>query len=69
VHGDDPFVSSKAPSFAAETGWTHSASCIWNPSIEPAATLWFHLPAAVFFVVAKATGEMPPLMIWVWRRL
>ena len=27
----------KAPSFAAGTGWGHSASCIWNPSSSHSA--------------------------------
>src|ERR1700704_922133 len=54
----------KAPSFAAETGWTHVGFMYLESFIEPFGTLWFIYLLPVFFVVAKATRRMPPLMIW-----
>src|SRR3979409_948174 len=54
----------KAPSFAAETGWTHVVLVLLESFFEPFGTLWFIYLLPVFFVVAKATRRMPPLMIW-----
>src|SRR6267154_710142 len=54
----------KAPSFAAETGWTHVGFMYLESFIEPFGTLWFIYLLPVFFVVAKTTRRMPPLMIW-----
>jgi len=54
----------KAPSFAAETGWTHVGFMYLESLIEPFGTLWFIYLLPVFFVVAKATRRMPPLVIW-----
>jgi uncharacterized membrane protein YcfT len=54
----------KAPSFAAETGWTHAGLLYLESFIEPFGTLWFIYLLPVFFVVAKATRRMPPLLIW-----
>jgi uncharacterized membrane protein YcfT len=54
----------KAPSFAAETGWPHVGFMYLESFIEPFGTLWFIYLLPVFFVVAKATRRMPPLMIW-----
>ena len=54
----------KAPSFAAETGWAHVGFMYLESFIEPFGTLWFIYLLPVFFVVAKATRRMPPLMIW-----
>ncbi|HMH97683.1 MAG TPA: acyltransferase family protein [Bradyrhizobium sp.] len=54
----------KAPSFAAETGWTHVGFMYLESFIEPFGTLWFIYLLPVFFVVAKATRRMPPLIIW-----
>ena len=54
----------KAPSFAAETGWTHVGFMYLESFIEPFGTLWFIYLLPVFFVVAKVTRRMPPLMIW-----
>ena len=54
----------KAPSFAAETGWTHVGVMYLESFIEPFGTLWFIYLLPVFFVVAKATRKMPPLLIW-----
>ena len=54
----------KAPSFAAETGWSHAGLLYLESFIEPFGTLWFIYLLPVFFVVAKATRRMPPLLIW-----
>jgi uncharacterized membrane protein YcfT len=54
----------KAPSFAAESGWTHVGMLYLESFIEPFGTLWFIYLLPVFFVVTKATLRMPPLAIW-----
>jgi uncharacterized membrane protein YcfT len=54
----------KAPSFAAEIGWCHAGLLYLESFIEPFGTLWFIYLLPVFFVVAKATRRMPPLLIW-----
>jgi len=54
----------KAPAFAAETSWAHAGFMYLESFIEPFGTLWFIYLLPVFFVVAKATGKMPPLAIW-----
>jgi uncharacterized membrane protein YcfT len=54
----------KAPSFAAETSWTHAGLLYLESFIEPFGTLWFIYLLPVFFVVTKATRRMPPLPIW-----
>jgi uncharacterized membrane protein YcfT len=54
----------KAPGFAAETGWSHVGFLYLESFIEPFGTLWFIYLLPVFFVVAKATRRMPPLVIW-----
>jgi uncharacterized membrane protein YcfT len=54
----------KAPSFAAETSWTHVGLLYLESFIEPFGTLWFIYLLPVFFVVTKATRRMPPLAIW-----
>jgi uncharacterized membrane protein YcfT len=54
----------KAPSFAAETNWTHAGLLYLESFIEPFGTLWFIYLLPVFFVVTKATRRMPPLPIW-----
>jgi uncharacterized membrane protein YcfT len=54
----------KAPSFAAETGWAHAGFLYLESFIEPFGTLWFIYLLPVFFVVAKATRRVPPLLIW-----
>jgi uncharacterized membrane protein YcfT len=53
----------KAPSFAAETGWSHVGFLYLESFIEPFGTLWFIYLLPVFFVVAKATRRVPPLAI------
>src|ERR1700692_3767289 len=54
----------KAPSFAAETSWAHAGFMYLESFIEPFGTLWFIYLLPVFFVFAKATRQMPPLLIW-----
>jgi uncharacterized membrane protein YcfT len=54
----------KAPSFAAETDWSHVGWLYLESFIEPFGTLWFIYLLPVFFVVTKATRRMPPVLIW-----
>jgi uncharacterized membrane protein YcfT len=54
----------KAPSFAAETSWSHVGVLYLESFIEPFGTLWFIYLLPVFFVVTKATRRAPPLAIW-----
>src|ERR1700710_565982 len=54
----------KAPSFAAESSWTHVGFLYLESFIEPFGTLWFIYLLPVFFVVTKATRRMPPPLIW-----
>jgi uncharacterized membrane protein YcfT len=54
----------KAPGFAAETGWAHAGYLYLEAFIEPFGTLWFIYLLPVFFVVTKATRQLPPLLIW-----
>lgn len=54
----------KAPSFAAESSWTHVGLLYLESFIEPFGTLWFIYLLPIFFVVIKATRRMPPLVIW-----
>jgi uncharacterized membrane protein YcfT len=54
----------KAPSFAAESSWSHAGYLYLESFIEPFGTLWFIYLLPIFFVVTKATRRMPPLLIW-----
>src|SRR6266850_1362666 len=54
----------KAPSFAAESGWTHVGMLYLESFIEPFGTLWFIYLLPVFFVVTKIFRRAPPLAIW-----
>ena len=54
----------KAPSFAAESGWTHVGLLYLESFIEPFGTLWFIYLLPVFFVVTKATRRAPAPAIW-----
>jgi uncharacterized membrane protein YcfT len=54
----------KAPSFAAETSWPHAGLLYLESFIEPFGTLWFIYLLPIFFVVIKATRNMPPALIW-----
>ena len=50
----------KAPSFAAETNWSHVGYLYLESFIEPFGTLWFIYLLPVFFVVTKLTRRIPP---------
>ncbi len=54
----------KAPSFAAESSWSHVGYLYLESFIEPFGTLWFIYLLPVFFVVTKLTRSVPPLAIW-----
>jgi uncharacterized membrane protein YcfT len=54
----------KAPSFAAESSWSHVGFLYLESFIEPFGTLWFIYLLPVFFVVIKLTRKFPPLLIW-----
>jgi uncharacterized membrane protein YcfT len=54
----------KAPAFAAETSWFHAGMLYLESFVEPFGTLWFIYLLPVFFVVTKATRQLPPLLIW-----
>ena len=49
----------KAPSFAAETSWSHAGYLYLESFIEPFGTLWFIYLLPVFFVVTKLTRRIP----------
>src|SRR5258707_1481959 len=55
----------QAPSFAAESSWSHVGYLYLESFIEPFGTLWFIYLLPVFFVVTKLTRPLPPLAIWV----
>jgi uncharacterized membrane protein YcfT len=54
----------KAPSFAAESTWSHVGFLYLQSFIEPFGTLWFIYLLPVFFFVTKLTRNIPPLAIW-----
>ena len=55
----------KAPSFAAETNWSHVGYLYLESFIEPFGTLWFIYLLPIFFVVTKLTRKAPPSAIWI----
>jgi uncharacterized membrane protein YcfT len=54
----------KAPAFAAESGWAHAGFLYLESFVEPFGTLWFIYLLPIFFVVTKATRQLPPILIW-----
>ena len=54
----------KAPSLAAQSGWSQVGFIYLKSFVEPFGTLWFIYLLPVFFVVAKLTRRIPPLTIW-----
>src|SRR5438552_4792441 len=54
----------KAPSFAAETNWSHVGYLYLESFVEPFGTLWFIYLLPIFFVVTKLTRKAPPSAIW-----
>jgi uncharacterized membrane protein YcfT len=53
----------KAPSLAAETGWTEVGLLYLESFIEPFGTLWFIYLLPIFFIVTKLTRGIPALAI------
>jgi len=56
----------KAPSLAAEAGWSQVGFLYLESFIEPFGTLWFIYLLPIFFVVTKLTRSIPPLAIWMF---
>jgi uncharacterized membrane protein YcfT len=56
----------KAPSFAAEHGWSHVPLQYLEAFVEPFGTLWFIYLLPIFFVIVKAARSfgVPPLAVW-----
>ncbi len=54
----------KAPSLAAEAGWSQVGVMYLESFIEPFGTLWFIYLLPIFFVVTKLTRNIHPLVIW-----
>ena len=54
----------KAPYFAAQHGWPYVAQQYALAFIDPFGTLWFIYLLPIFFVVAKATRRLPPVLVW-----
>jgi uncharacterized membrane protein YcfT len=54
----------KAPGFAAELGWMGVLQHYLLSFVEPFGTLWFIYLLPIFFVVTKATRDVPPVMVW-----
>src|ERR1044072_9300420 len=54
----------KAPSFAADSGWSHVGYLYLESFVEPFGTLWFIYLLPVFFVVTKLPRSAPPLAIF-----
>jgi uncharacterized membrane protein YcfT len=54
----------KAPGFAVELGWMGVLQHYLFSFIEPFGTLWFIYLLPIFFVVTKATRDVPPVMVW-----
>jgi uncharacterized membrane protein YcfT len=54
----------KAPALAAEYGWEGVLRFYLLSFIEPFGTLWFIYLLPIFFVLAKLTKRVPPVLIW-----
>jgi len=54
----------KAPTFAAEHGWTQVGYDYLEAFIEPFGTLWFIYLLPIFFVITKLTRRVPALAVW-----
>ena len=55
---------SKAPGFAAESGWRHVGLLYLESFVEPFGTLWFIYLLPIFFVVTKLSRGAPAMAIW-----
>ena len=60
-------IAAKAPGVAAEAadGWAEVARAYGMAFIEPFGTLWFIYMLPIFFVLAKLTRRVPPLLVWI----
>src|SRR6202035_4393700 len=54
----------KAPYFASLHGWSYVAEQYALAFIDPFGTLWFIYLLPIFFVVTKATRDVPPVIVW-----
>src|SRR4051794_19023512 len=54
----------KAPGLAAGMGWASVAGLYLESFIEPFGTLWFIYLLPIFFVVIKATRNVPVWLVW-----
>ena len=54
----------KAPGLAAGMGWSGVAGLYLESFIEPFGTLWFIYLLPIFFVVIKATRNVPVWLVW-----
>jgi uncharacterized membrane protein YcfT len=54
----------KAPHFAAAHGWPYVGEQYALAYIEPFGTLWFIYLLPIFFVLTKATRNLPPLLVF-----
>ena len=54
----------KAPGFAAEQGWLGVLQAYALSFVQPFGTLWFIYLLPIFFVVAKLTRGISPLILW-----
>ncbi len=54
----------KAPVFAAEQGWMGVLQAYALAYVQPFGTLWFIYLLPIFFVVAKLTRGVSPLILW-----
>jgi uncharacterized membrane protein YcfT len=54
----------KAPLFAQEHGWLGVLGLYAEAFVEPFGTLWFIYLLPIFFVTAKLTRRLPPILVW-----
>jgi uncharacterized membrane protein YcfT len=54
----------KAPGLASEQGWAAVGVLYLESFIQPFGTLWFIYLLPIFFVVAKLTRGVSPLLVW-----
>ncbi|MEM9591429.1 MAG: acyltransferase family protein, partial [Pseudomonadota bacterium] len=54
----------KAPVFAAEQGWIGVVQAYALAYVQPFGTLWFIYLLPIFFVAAKLTRGVSPLILW-----
>jgi len=54
----------KAPGLAAEQGWSAVAYLYLESFVQPFGTLWFIYLLPIFFVTAKLTRSVSPIVVW-----